>query len=148
MEIIRNKKAFFDYEILERFEAGMVLYGYEVKAVRNKKIDLKGSYVSLHRGEAWLENVHIGPYQPKNQPAETMENPKRKRKLLLNKKEIDTLQNQADVAGNTIIPLRVFIKNHRLKVEIGIGRGKKRYDKRETIKKRELDRSLRRGTKY
>lgn len=144
MELAKNKKAFFDYEILETIESGIVLDGYEVKAIRLKQLNLKGGYVSIHNGEAWLENVLIATYQPKNQPTE---NGKRKRKLLLKRKEIDKLENQAKTPGVTLVPLKVFLKNHRAKLEIGVCRGKKQHDKRETIKHRDLDRELRRQIK-
>ena len=144
MELAKNKKAFFDYEILETMEAGIVLEGYEVKAVRAKQLNLKGGYVSIRSTEAWLENVLITPYQPKNQPTE---NSKRKRKLLLNRREIDKLEHQAKTPGVTLVPLKVFLKNHRIKLEIGVCRGKKQHDKRETIKRRETDREVRRHIK-
>ncbi len=141
MELIRNKKAYFDYEILAKYDAGIALHGYEAKAVRQKKVNLKSGYVSIRDGEAWLENVQIDPYQPNNQ---TDENRKRKRKLLLNRREIDKITPQSETPGITIVPLKIFLKNNRVKVCIGICRGKKKYDKRETIKKREMDRALRR----
>jgi SsrA-binding protein len=144
MELAKNRKAFFDYEVLDKFEAGMVLHGYEVKAIRNKLINLKGGHVSIRNGEAFLDNVLISPYQPKNQPEE---NGKRKRKLLLQRKEIDKLEHQLKTPGITIVPLKVFIKNNRLKLQIGVCRGKKQHDKRNTIKNRETDREIRRRMK-
>ncbi len=144
MELAKNKKAFFDYEILDTFEAGMVLHGYEVKAIRAKQINLKGSHVSIRDGEAWLENVQIAAYQPKNQPEE---NGKRKRKLLLNRKEIDKLEHQAKMPGTTIVPLKVFLLNNRIKIKIGVCRGKKQHDKRESLKKKDIDRELKKRMK-
>jgi len=105
---------------------------------------LKGGHISFRNGEAWLENVEIQAYQPKNQ---SLENLKRKRKLLLRRKEIDKLEHHSETPGITVIPLRVFLSNHRIKFEIGVCRGKKQHDKRETIKKRELDREMRRRMK-
>lgn len=145
MELARNKKAYFDYEVLETYTAGLVLQGHEVKSIRNHQINLKGGHVSFKNNEAWLENVQIAPYQPKNQHEEG--NEKRKRKLLLQKREIAKLENQSEAAGITIVPLRVFLKNQRIKIEIGLCRGKKQYDKRETIKKKSLDRELKRSIK-
>ena len=140
MEPIKNKKAFFDYEILDKFEAGMGLHGYEVKSIRARRIQLKGGFVSVKNGEVWLENIQISPYQPANQPSD---NGKRKRKLLLNRREIDKITSFSETAGITILPLKIFASHGHLKLQIGIGRGKKKHDKRETIKKRELDRQLR-----
>lgn len=140
MEFVKNKKAYFDYEILDTFDAGIMLRGYEAKAIRQKKVNIKSGYVSIRDGEAWLENVQIDPYQPHNQPDD---NRKRKRKLLLNRREIDKITPQCDSPGITIVPLKIFLHNHRIKVHIGICRGKKKHDKRETIKRRQMDRDLR-----
>ncbi|MBT5015854.1 SsrA-binding protein SmpB [Candidatus Peregrinibacteria bacterium] len=139
MEPIKNKKAFFDYEIVDKFEAGLVLHGYEVKSIRAKKIQLKGGFVSVKNNEVWLENVQISPYQPANQP---QDNGKRKRKLLLNRREIDKIISFSDNPGISIVPLKIFTSHGKIKLQIGIGRGKKKHDKRETIKKREMDRDL------
>lgn len=144
MEIITNKKAFFDYEIIEKFEAGLVLLGHEVKSIRQKKINLKGGYISVKNNEAWLENVQIDPYQPANQPEEDN---RRKRKLLLSTREIAKIASFSGTPGASIVPLKIFALNGRLKIQIGIGRGKKKYDKRETIKKRGMDRELRQRVK-
>lgn len=144
MELMRNKKAFFDYEILEEFQAGIVLKGYEAKAIRSKKVNLKGGYVSFRNDEAWLTNIQIDPYQPKNQPEA---DPKAPHKLLLEKREIAKLISQAETTGITVIPLKLILKNNRIKIVIGLCRGKKKFDKRETIKKRELDREIKRRIK-
>lgn len=144
MEIITNKKAFFDYEIIDKFEAGMVLLGHEVKSIRQKKIHLKGGYISVKNDEVWLENVQIDPYQPANQPEE---NGQRKRKLLLNNREIAKIGSFSETPGISIVPLKIFSLNGRLKLQIGIGRGKKQHDKREAIKKRSMDRELRQRVK-
>ena len=115
-EILRNKKAYFNYEILETFDAGIILKGYEVKAIRAKKINLGGSYVSFHNGEVWLENATIAPYQPKNQPVESIESGSRKRKLLLNKREIAKLIIRCETPGVTAIPLRIFLQDQKIKI--------------------------------
>src|SRR3989339_941997 len=140
MELIRYKKAYFDFEILETYEAGLVLRGYEVKAIRHKNINLKGGYILFKHGEAWVENIDIGAYQAKNQPPEDTHHP---RKLLLKKAEIAKLLAHSESPGLTVVPLRILLKNNRIKLEIGLCRGKKKYDKRDTIKKRDLDREIR-----
>jgi SsrA-binding protein len=146
--LAKNKKAYFDYEILDTFEAGIVLEGWEVKSIRNKRANLKGSYVSFRGDEAWIEKMHISAYQAANHPdGNTEDSASRRRKLLLNRREIDKLQNQSNTAGIAIIPLKLFLKNNRVKVAIGVGRGKKRHDKRESIKRRDTDRDLRRQLK-
>jgi len=137
-----NKKARFDYEILEEFEAGIVLNGQEVKSIRKGNISLKGSYVVIRGGEPYLIGANIPPYQPKN--ASPDYDPERSRKLLLNKKEIDHLVGKAEERGLTLIPLKVYAKYARIKLEFGIGKGKKKSDKRETIKKRDTDREIKR----
>ncbi len=140
--LTKNKKAFFDYEILESFEAGIVLIGSEVKSVKAGHIQLKGSYVGLRGNEAWLVGTHISPYKP----GEKFE-PTRPRKLLLNKKEVLYLYGKSKTAGITLIPTEVYLKKNLIKITVSVARGKKKYDKRETQKKRELERSLRREYK-
>lgn len=137
-----NKRARFDYEILETYEAGMKLLGHEVKSVRNGQVNLKGAFVTFHGNEALLTNAHISPYQF----AGTIKNydPTRTRKLLLNRREIAYLQGKSQEAGLTIVPLSIYTKGPNIKVEIGVARGKKQHDKRETIKKREADREIQR----
>ena len=132
-----NPRAKFDYHILEKFEAGIVLFGYEAKAVKTNKISLKGSYVTIKRGEAWLINAQISPYQPKNTPLEYDQT--RSRKLLLKKKEISSLIGKTKQKGLTLMPLRVYTKQNRVKLEFGLAKGKRKIDKREKIKKREFD---------
>jgi SsrA-binding protein len=144
MELAKNKKAYFDYEILNDYEAGMVLKGHEVKAIRKKMVNLKGGYVSIRNNEVWLESIHISPYQIKNQPEE---NGSRKVKLLLQKREIAKIEHQSSEPGVTIIPLKIFLKGNKLKLKIGICRGKKKFDKRSTIKNRESDREIQRRFK-
>ncbi len=135
-----NKRAKYDYKILETYEAGIVLFGHEVKAVKNGKISLKGSYVTIKDNQAYLINCLISPYQPKNTPENY--DPSRTRQLLLNKKEIKSLIGKTKQKGLTLLPLRVYTKHNRIKLEIGLGQGKRKYDKREKIKKREIDRRI------
>jgi len=140
-----NKRAKYDYEILETFEAGIVLEGFEVKAIREKKISLKGAYVSLRNNEIFLVNAHISPYQPLNVPDNY--NPTRPRKLLLHKKEINYLIGKNKEKGLTLIPLKVYTKKEKIKLEFAIAKGKKKFDKREQIKKREIKREIERKLK-
>lgn len=140
-----NKKAYFNYHILEKFEAGMVLIGQEVKSIKLGRLNLAGSYVVLKGTEPFLIGAKIPAYQPKNAPADY--NPERSRKLLLNKKEINYLIGKAKERGLTLIPLKVYTKNAKIKLELGIGKGKKKFDKREIIKKRETEREIRTALK-
>lgn len=133
-----NKTAKRDYQIQETLEAGLKLKGYEVKAVKTGKMSLKGAYVRIKDNEPWLIGAHIAPYQPKNTPPEY--NPNRIRKLLFKKKEITHLLGKQAQAGLTLIPLRVYTKKGKLKLEVGIGKGLKKTDKREKLKKKEFER--------
>tara|TARA_Y100000310_G_scaffold344478_1_gene457459 strand:- start:468 stop:911 length:444 start_codon:yes stop_codon:yes gene_type:complete len=133
-----NRGARRDYEILDTFEAGMELKGFEVKAIKTGHINLAGSFVVIKKNEAWLLNANIPPYQPANTPEDY--DPKRTRKLLLSAAEIKSLMGKTKEKNLTIVPLRVYNKGRLLKMEIGLGRGKKRADKREDIKKREWSR--------
>ena len=135
-----NRKAYFNYEILEKFEAGLILSGAEVKSIKGGRMNLTGSYVNFHNGEPYLIGASIAPYQPKNQPSDY--DPSRSRKLLLNKKEIDYISGKTKQKGLTLIPLKVYNKGRRIKIEIGLARGKKQYDKREAISKRETARQI------
>ena len=143
--VTENRKARHDYEILETFEAGMVLTGSEVKSLRAGRANLKDSYARIDRGEAFLLNAHISPYAAASHFGHE---PERNRKLLLHRSEIDKLNGRIQERGLTVIPLKIYFKNGRAKVLIGVGRGKKAYDKRESIKqrdtKREIDRAMRR----
>lgn len=142
-EYISNPKANFDYEILETIEAGIVLTGQEVKSIRNGKASIKGSYVKIINNEAFLIGAIISPYQPSNTP--TNYDPQKSRKLLLSKKQISVLIGTSRAHGLTLIPLKVYDKNKRIKLLLGIARGKKVYDKREVIKKRDIARAKQRG---
>lgn len=143
--LIQNKKAHFNYEILEKFTAGIELFGFEVKSIRKKLGSLEGSYVTVRGGEAYLMNANIPPFQPGNTPKDY--NSLRNRRLLLTKKEIAELATTENKKGLTIIPLSVYNHGRKLKVEIATVRGKKQYDKRETLKKREMEREIRRTLK-
>lgn len=140
-----NRKARFEFEVLEKIEAGIELFGFEVKAVRTNKMHIEGSYIFPRRGEFFLVGATIAPYQPKNTPKDY--EPMRERKLLLHKKEIDYLIGKAAVKGLTIMPLRVYNKGARIKIEIAIARRLKKRDQREKIKEREDKRKIERTLK-
>ena len=140
-----NKKAYFNYQILEKFEAGIVLAGYEVKSIKSGRINLAGSYVIIKNEEAYLINASIPPYQPKNVPPEY--DYSRQRKLLLKKKEIKYLIGKTRQKGLTLVPLKMYTKKREVKLEFGVAKGKKKADKRELIKKREVKREIRKALK-
>ncbi|HUP02292.1 MAG TPA: SsrA-binding protein SmpB [Gemmatimonadota bacterium] len=139
--VARNRKARHDYEILETLEAGLVLKGAEVKSVREGNVNLKDGYATVERGEAYLHNVHISPYDPANR---WNVDPVRRRKLLLNRHEIRILVSQTQEKGLTVVPLDVHFRHGFAKVTLAVARGKKHYDKREAIRRRELDREAER----
>jgi SsrA-binding protein len=147
--IAKNKKAYFDYEILETFEAGIKLIGQEVKSIKTGKISLKGSYVTLKRKgnkevpEVFLIGCTVPPYQPNNISFDY--DPNKSRKLLLNKSEIKNLIGKSKQKGLTIIPLRVYTRKGKIKLEIAVAKGKRKIDKREKIKKREIDKRIKRN---
>lgn len=138
-----NKRALFDYEILKTFTAGLELLGLEVKAVKAGKANLRGAFIAVRGGEAFLLGAEIPPYQPKNTPKEY--DATRARKLLLRKGEVQELTDAEGTKGLTIVPLKVYNKGRFLKLDFGIARGKKKYDKRESIKKRDVEREIRRS---
>ncbi len=140
-----NRKARFNYEFLEKYETGIELLGTEVKSVRGGKMSLEGAFVIIRGGEAFLINASIPPFQPKNAPKDY--DPLRNRKLLLTKKEIAELAGSEKNKSLTIVPISVYNKKRKIKAEIALVKGKKKLDKRETIKKRETDRELRREYK-
>jgi SsrA-binding protein len=142
--IASNKKAFHDYFILEKLEAGIALLGTEVKSIREGRINLKDSYASIRDGEPMLANCHISPYSHGNRQNH---DPVRTRKLLLHHQEIRKLIGKTQEKGLTLIPLRVYLKRGRVKVELGLARGKKEYDKRETERRKEVDRETRAAMK-
>jgi len=137
---ISNKKAYFNFEILEEFEAGIVLYGHEAKAIRAGKGKLEGGHVVIRGGEAFLVGASISPYQPANTPKKY--DPERARKLLLSAKELAQLEAQGEQAGLTIVPIKLYNNRRKIKLEIALARGKKKADKRETIKKRDTKREI------
>ncbi|MEA2112985.1 MAG: SsrA-binding protein SmpB [Patescibacteria group bacterium] len=143
---IKNKKIGLKYEILEKLEAGIKLSGFEVKSVKNNRGSLEGSHITVRGNEAILLNANIPPYQPNNTPDDY--NPERNRRLLLKKKEIDKLANLESQKGLTIAPISMYSKGRKVKVEIAIVKGKKKYDHRETLKKktaqRDIDREMKR----
>ena len=139
-QFANNRKAFFDYEILEKFSAGLELEGLEVKSIRAGKISLAGSFIAVRGGEAYLIGADIPAYQPKNAPPDY--DATRARKLLLSKTEIEQLREAEDIKGLTIVPLSVYNKGRFLKVDVAIARGKKQFDKRQAIKKRDTEREI------
>ena len=140
-----NRKARFNYEILGKYETGIELLGTEVKSVRNGQMSLEGAFVIARGGEAYLINANIPPYQPANAPKDY--DPLRNRKLLLTKKEITKLADSEKNKSLTIVPISVYNKGRKIKVEIALVKGKKKFDKRETLKKRDTDREIRREIK-
>jgi len=135
--VARNKKAQFEYFLFDRFEAGLALQGSEIKSIRAGQVSLAEAYVRVDMHEAWLVNSHIAPYEAANR---FNHDPKRERQLLMHKKEILQLWNAIRQKGVTIIPVQLYLKDGRAKIEIAIGKGKKLYDKREAIAKRDMER--------
>jgi len=140
-----NRKARFNYEILEKYEAGIELLGVEVKSVRGGQMSLEGAFIIVRGGEIFLINSNIPPYQVKNSPKDY--DALRNRKLLLTKKEIAELVGSEKNKSLTIVPISVYNKNRKIKVSIALVKGKKKFDKRETLKKRDIDREIRREIK-
>jgi len=143
--IATNRKAYRDYFIIESFEAGIVLMGTEVKSIRAGKANLNDSYASLKNNEVYLDNMHISPYEQANR---YNHDPLRKRKLLLHKKQIRKLIGKIEQRGMTLIPLKIYFKGPNIKVEIALVRGKKQYDKRKEIAKKDFEREKKRDWKY
>ncbi len=144
--LIKNKKALFNYEVLEKFEAGIELFGYEVKSIKNNRGNIEGSHITVRGGEAFLLNASVPPYQQANTPDSY--NPERNRRLLLTKKEIKQLAELEDKKGLTIVPISMYTKGNKIKVEVAVVRGKKKFDKREDIKKRDTQRDIERDIKF
>lgn len=138
-----NKRAIYDYEILEKIEGGLVLAGYEVRSIKNGHMSLKSAYVTIKNGELFLTNANISPYQPANTPENY--NPTGPRKVLAHKRQIKSLIGKISQRGLTLVPLRVYSKNRFIKLEFALGKGKKKIDKRENIKKREAKISIERA---
>jgi SsrA-binding protein len=142
--IADNRKAFHDFHILDTFEAGVVLVGTEVKAIREGRVHLRDSFGRVEAGEVWLYNVHISPYSHRGYADHE---PTRRRKLLLNREEIRKLIGKTVEKGMTLVPTRMYFKNGRVKIAIGLAKGKKTHDKRETIRRREAERETRAAVK-
>lgn len=142
--IATNRRARYDYEILDRYEAGLVLTGSEIKSIRAGNVSLGEGYARFENGELWLYNVHIAPYLP----ARDSHEPTRPRKLLLHRRELDRLDRSLQEQPRaTVVPLRLFLLGGRAKVEIGMGRGRRAYDKRQAIAKRDADRIMQRAVR-
>ena len=141
--VARNRKAYHDYSIEDTIEAGLVLIGSEIKSIRDGRVNLRDSYAAIdEHGEVWLHNAHVAPYDPASRFGHE---PRRARKLLLHKRQIARWQSRAQAKGYTLIPLRMYIRDNRAKVELALARGKRQYDKRAAIAKREDDRRVRRA---
>ena len=143
--IADNRQARFQYEILDTYEAGIELMGTEVKSIRDGKVNLRDGFANIRRGEAWLHNVHISPHSMTNLAYN--HEPRRTRKLLLHKQEIRKLIGQTEQKGLTLVPLKMYFKNGRVKVAIALGKGKKLHDKRESLKKKQDKRDMDRAKK-
>ena len=142
--VATNRKAYHDYNILETLEAGLSLSGSEIKSVRESRVSLGEAYVKAENGELWLTGAHIARYDPASYMGHE---PTRRRRLLLHRKEINRLQGKLQEKGLTLVPLKMYIKERVAKLEIGLGRGKKLYDKRETIARRDAEREIERTLK-
>lgn len=141
IEIIRNKKARFEYEILDTYEAGVVLRGTEVKSIRLKKVNIQEAYARIKDGEVFIVGMNVSTYEMGNR---FNHEPLRERKLLLHKHEIRKLIGKLNEKGYTLVPLRMYIKNGKVKIELGLGKGKAVYDKKKTIQERDMKRDLQR----
>ena len=139
--VVTNRKALHDYFIIETFETGIALKGTEVKSLRQGSANLQDGFAVIRNGEVWLEGMHISPFEKGNI---NNHDPRRKRKLLLHKQEIRRLIGKTSEKGLTLVPLKVYLKNNIIKIELGIAKGKKSHDKREAIKEREVERQIRR----
>ena len=139
-----NRKAFHDYAVEETFEAGIALTGTEIKSVRAGSVNLRDSYAQVRQGELWLMNLHVAPYEPASRQNV---DPYRDRRLLMHRKEILRLASRVQEKGLTLIPLKMYLKKNRAKLEIGLARGKKLYDKRDAIAKRDTAREMDRAVK-
>jgi SsrA-binding protein len=143
MSIVNNRKAYFEYHVLEEFEAGIVLLGSEVKSIRMGNVTLADSFIYLKSGEVWIKNFKVARYKQTHISEKHEEN--REKKLLLTKTQIVKVSRMMEDKGITCVPLQVFIKNNKLKVKIGVVKGKKLYDKRQSIKERDVKREMQRG---
>ena len=141
-EIAVNRHAFFNYEVMERFEAGIQLTGTEIKSIRAARVDLRGAHARFENNELWLHGMHVALYNP---AGNSNHDPKRPRKLLLHRNEIAEIAGKISQRGLTLIPLKLYVKNHWAKIELGLARGKRQYDKRKAIIERDKDREARRA---
>ena len=140
-----NRQAYFNYHVLERYESGLLLTGTEIKSIRDGKADLRGSYAKAQDNELWLFGMHVASYDA---GGIYNHDPKRPRKLLLHKDEIRDITGKLSEKGLTLVPLRIYVKKHWAKVELGLARGKRKYDKRRAIMERERDREARRALRH
>ena len=143
MSIVKNRKAYYEYHILDEYEAGIMLMGSEVKSIRMGNVTLSDSFIYLKSGEIWIKNLKVARYAQTHMSEPHNEN--RDKKLLLTKKEINKISRSLEDQGTTCIPLTIFVKRNKLKVKIGVGKGKKLYDKRQSIKERDMKRDLQRN---
>ena len=143
MSIVNNRKAYFEYHILEEFEAGIVLLGSEVKSIRMGNVTLTDSFIYLKSGEVWIKNFKVARYKQTHLSEKHEDN--REKKLLLTKIQIVKISRMMEDKGITCVPLQVFTKNNKLKVKVGVVKGKKLYDKRQSIKERDVKREMQRG---
>lgn len=146
MELATNKQALFNYEILDTWEAGIVLTGPEVKSIRLRQVDFKGSYITIKGDNLWLVGAHIAPYQPAKAVQQDY-NPKQQRQLLLHKKELNQIKGKLTQKGLTVVPLKLYTVRGLIKIQIAVVKGKKKVDKKEIIKKRDQDRDIKRTLK-
>ncbi len=140
-----NRQAFFNYEVLERYEAGIQLTGTEIKSIRAGLVDLRGAHARFEDNELWLHGMHVALYDPAGR---SNHDPRRPRKLLMRRGEISEIAGKLSQKGLTLVPLRLYVKNHWAKIEVGLGRGKRRYDKRKAIIERDKDREARRAIRH
>lgn len=141
--LVLNRKARYEYAVIEEFTAGMVLFGSEVKSIRSGNVTLSESFIFIKDGEVWIKNMHVAKYKQSHKLE--VHDESRDKKLLLNKKEIERISKKVIDKGTTIIPLGIFVSNNKLKMKIAVAKGKKNWDKRETIKERDLKRELQRS---
>ncbi|MEJ2421081.1 MAG: SsrA-binding protein SmpB [Acidobacteriota bacterium] len=146
-DLARNRQAFHNYDIVDRYEAGMVLLGPEVKSLRAGKVQLRDAFARIEDGELWLYDCHISPYAQHTHLTLTPIDPLRRRKLLMHRQEIHKLIGKVEEKGLTLVPLRVYLKNGRLKIELALARGRRTYDKRDKLREKEMAREQRRALK-
>ncbi len=143
MLLVKNRKALYDNQLLEKYTAGIVLQGFEVKAIREGQVNFEGAYVQLIQGEPFIVNMHIGTYSKQSQkPSDLPGASKKSRKLLLNKDEITELTRELKTKGNTAVPLALVLQHNLVKLEFALVKGKKEYEKKQTVKERQMDRDL------